>query len=120
MKEQLISIMERAIEAINLDDERLQVDAVSALHSGIQMLQESTDDPKTLHNMPKSPEAPKQREDQEEEPLQFVNYYECPENNGGCGHSWEDVYNCQVDDDCPKCGKRHISPYNSSDPPENY
>ena len=41
----------------------------------------------------------------------FINSYECPE----CECTWEDEWDCQVDDDCPQCGKRHISPYHSED-----
>ena len=41
----------------------------------------------------------------------FLNYYECPE----CENIWEDQWDCQVDDDCPSCGCRHISPYESVD-----
>lgn len=41
----------------------------------------------------------------------FKNFYKCPE----CEHEWEDVYDAQPDDDCPNCGKRHISPYKSED-----
>lgn len=41
----------------------------------------------------------------------FINYYRCPE----CEHEWEDEWSCQVDDDCPECGARHISPYDSED-----
>ena len=36
----------------------------------------------------------------------FLNYYECPR----CDCAWSDVWSCQVDDDCPACGRRHISP----------
>ena len=41
----------------------------------------------------------------------FTNYYRCDQ----CGHEWEDVYECQPDDDCGNCGARHISPYKSED-----
>jgi len=39
------------------------------------------------------------------------NYYRCP----ACSTEWEDTWSCQVDDDCPDCGHRHISPYDSDD-----
>jgi len=29
----------------------------------------------------------------------FLNEYECP-----CGETWEDVWSCGCDDDCPSCG----------------
>lgn len=41
----------------------------------------------------------------------FLNYYECDR----CGHKWQDEWSCTCDDDCPKCGARHMSPYNSDD-----
>ena len=39
----------------------------------------------------------------------FKNHYKCPK----CNCRWEDEYECMVDDDCPKCGLRHISPWDS-------
>ena len=41
----------------------------------------------------------------------FLNYYECPE----CEYEWEDEWSCMCDDDCPTCGARHISPYQSDE-----
>ena len=41
----------------------------------------------------------------------WLNYYECPE----CEDIWQDEWDCQVDDDCPSCGCRHISPYESQE-----
>jgi transcription initiation factor IIE alpha subunit len=41
----------------------------------------------------------------------FINYYECPR----CHEKWTDTWSCQADDDCPKCGFRHVSPYDSED-----
>jgi predicted nucleic acid-binding Zn-ribbon protein len=41
----------------------------------------------------------------------FRNHYQCLR----CGHEWEDVWDCQCDDDCPACGARHISPCCSDD-----
>lgn len=42
---------------------------------------------------------------------QFRNMYKCPR----CAHEWDDVWPAQCDDDCPNCGARHISPYDSED-----
>lgn len=42
---------------------------------------------------------------------EFVNYYHCSE----CDHRWADIWRGQPDDDCPKCGRRHIPPYKSED-----
>jgi hypothetical protein len=36
----------------------------------------------------------------------FLNRYECPR----CDCAWSDALACQVDDDCPACGTRHVSP----------
>ena len=36
----------------------------------------------------------------------FLNRYECPR----CDCAWSDALACQVDDDCPACGLRNISP----------
>lgn len=44
----------------------------------------------------------------------FLNKYKCPE----CKHEWEDAWDSMCDDDCGKCGKRHISPHQSEDIPE--
>jgi rubrerythrin len=41
----------------------------------------------------------------------FRNHYTCPQ----CGHSWQDTWTATCDDDCPACGKRHISPTHSED-----
>jgi hypothetical protein len=41
----------------------------------------------------------------------FLNYYECPR----CGCKWTDDWSCMCDDDCRKCGNRHISPYDSDE-----
>ena len=39
----------------------------------------------------------------------FLNRYECPR----CDCAWSDAWACQVDDDCPACGTRHVSPKDS-------
>lgn len=41
----------------------------------------------------------------------FINYYKCPQ----CEETWCDEWSAMCDDDCPKCGTRHISPYKSDD-----
>lgn len=46
----------------------------------------------------------------------WTNYYLCP-----CGEEWEDKWDCQCNDHCPKCNKE-IEPYISDDgsvPAEN-
>lgn len=47
----------------------------------------------------------------EAEDINFQNYYRCPE----CMEEWSDVWTATCDDDCPKCGTRHISPYDSEE-----
>jgi len=41
----------------------------------------------------------------------FSNHYECAR----CGCKWTDEWSCMCDDDCPHCGARHMSPYDSED-----
>ena len=41
----------------------------------------------------------------------FLNYYTCAR----CGRDWTDEWSCMCDDDCPHCGARHMSPYESDD-----
>lgn len=41
----------------------------------------------------------------------FCNYYKCER----CGYDWTDEWSCTCDDDCPNCGSRHYSPYQSDD-----
>jgi predicted nucleic acid-binding Zn-ribbon protein len=41
----------------------------------------------------------------------FINYYRCPQ----CGQTWCDEWSAMCDDDCPHCGTRHISPYQSDE-----
>lgn len=40
-----------------------------------------------------------------------LNHYTCPR----CGEDWSAAWSCMVDDDCPSCGMRHISPTDSDD-----
>lgn len=41
----------------------------------------------------------------------FHNFYCCPK----CGHEWEDHWDCGVDDECPVCSVKDISPHRSDD-----
>lgn len=41
----------------------------------------------------------------------FRNHYGCAR----CGHEWTDEWSCMCDDDCPNCGARHMSPFESDD-----
>jgi DNA-directed RNA polymerase subunit RPC12/RpoP len=41
----------------------------------------------------------------------YRNYYKCAR----CDHEWPDEWSCTCDDDCPHCGGRHMSPYDSAD-----
>jgi len=41
----------------------------------------------------------------------FRNFYRCI----NCQHEWNSVWQHQVDDDCPNCGERHVSPYKFED-----
>jgi hypothetical protein len=41
----------------------------------------------------------------------FRNHYECER----CGCEWTDEWSSACDDDCPDCGARHMSPYESDD-----
>lgn len=41
----------------------------------------------------------------------FINHYECPR----CACTWSDAWSCQSDDECPDCGMRDISPFDSED-----
>jgi len=43
--------------------------------------------------------------------MTWLNHYECPK----CEYAWQDYWDCQVDDDCPHCGCRHISPMESQE-----
>jgi predicted nucleic acid-binding Zn-ribbon protein len=41
----------------------------------------------------------------------YRNFYRCDD----CGHEWQDEWSCMCDDDCPECGSRHWTPYESED-----
>jgi DNA-directed RNA polymerase subunit RPC12/RpoP len=41
----------------------------------------------------------------------FRNYYKC----ANCSREWEDNWSSMSDDDCPYCGARHMSPYDTDD-----
>jgi DNA-directed RNA polymerase subunit RPC12/RpoP len=41
----------------------------------------------------------------------FSNHYTCAR----CSHEWTDEWSCMCDDDCPYCGARHMSPFDSND-----
>lgn len=41
----------------------------------------------------------------------FRNHYRCSD----CRHEWTDEWSATCDDDCPKCGARHMSPHRSDD-----
>jgi predicted nucleic acid-binding Zn-ribbon protein len=44
-------------------------------------------------------------------PAWYRNYYQCAR----CDHEWPDEWSCMCDDDCPQCGARHMTPYDSDD-----
>jgi len=58
-------------------------------------------------------EAAEQKRDEPEQATHsgFRNFYRCI----NCQHEWQSIWQHQVDDDCPNCGERHISPYKSDD-----
>ena len=39
----------------------------------------------------------------------FLNFYRCAR----CKRIWIDQWSCTCDDDCPHCGARHMSPFDS-------
>jgi hypothetical protein len=41
----------------------------------------------------------------------FANHYLCAQ----CDAPWADEWSCMCDDDCPRCGERHMSPFKSKD-----
>ena len=77
------------------DMEKLQSDITNFLKET-----EESKDPTTLDEV----------QDAENHHL-YTNFYRCD----ACGHEWEDVYECMVDDECPSCGRKGIGPYKSED-----
>lgn len=57
------------------------------------------------------PDAPVPAPTGEAKPAWFLNSYTCER----CGYDWRDEWDCAVDDDCPACGARHISPTESEE-----
>jgi DNA-directed RNA polymerase subunit RPC12/RpoP len=41
----------------------------------------------------------------------FLNYYICDR----CDSPWTDSWSCTCEDDCPRCGSRHLTPFKSAD-----
>jgi hypothetical protein len=41
----------------------------------------------------------------------FLNHYICDR----CDSPWADAWWCMCDDDCPRCGSRHLTPFKSDD-----
>jgi hypothetical protein len=41
----------------------------------------------------------------------FLNFYKCER----CKRRWTDEWSCMCDDECPHCGFRDMTPYNSED-----
>lgn len=41
----------------------------------------------------------------------YLNHYHCSD----CGTKWSDEWSCCCDDECPNCGSRNWSPYESED-----
>ena len=41
----------------------------------------------------------------------YRNYYKCAR----CDYEWPDEWSCMCEDDCPDCGARHMTPYDSDD-----
>ncbi|TMJ57564.1 MAG: hypothetical protein E6G82_16040 [Alphaproteobacteria bacterium] len=41
----------------------------------------------------------------------FLNFYRCDR----CERIWTDEWSCTCDDECPRCGARDMSPFNSED-----
>ncbi len=41
----------------------------------------------------------------------FRNYYLCE----SCDSPWSSDWSCTCDDDCPRCGARHMSPFDGDD-----
>jgi hypothetical protein len=40
----------------------------------------------------------------------FLNFYRCDD----CGRVWSDEWSCTCDDECPHCGCRDMSPFDST------
>ena len=41
----------------------------------------------------------------------FLNFYRCDR----CDRLWTDEWSCACDDECPRCGRRDMTPFNSED-----
>ncbi len=41
----------------------------------------------------------------------YLNHYHCTD----CGTTWTDEWSCRCDDECPSCGSRNWSPFESED-----
>ena len=41
----------------------------------------------------------------------YRNYYRCAR----CDYEWPDEWPCMCEDDCPDCGARHMTPFDSED-----
>ena len=41
----------------------------------------------------------------------FLNFYKCDR----CGRRWTDEWSCTCDDECPHCGARDMTPFDSHD-----
>jgi hypothetical protein len=39
----------------------------------------------------------------------FLNFYRCDR----CEHAWSDEWSCTCDDECPHCGRRDMTPFDS-------
>ena len=49
--------------------------------------------------------------DAEKDMAWYRNFYHCTD----CDTRWEDEWSCCCDDECPECGSRNWSPYESED-----
>lgn len=52
-----------------------------------------------------------EEDEEEDDTTQYLNYYRCP----GCKAEWTDQWSAMCDDQCPECGKKNISPYDSEE-----
>jgi hypothetical protein len=98
-------VMARAVEFVR--DRRLTAEYVAATHGD----DNDSDDECTACVRNLQGDIVELCDECEQNAPEFVNYYRCP----ACNHEWDDVWTAQCDDDCPECGQRHISPYNSED-----